>query len=224
MAFDSVLPPFLHLLLLFFNVKLQQTTPRRSRALGPPVFSLRCCWIKAFFVIFIVCACCAQDAAGEELRGAAVLFRDSVWAGGHPAVQSARQFYSSGCQLQNRGEDQPAEVDAPRSAGNASPGFGEPDSGGDYTVKRDVGGPLREARDKMSVRKMLRNHAMTFDLLIDRPTGTVKECFCFVTDTVAIQEIHSFIFIQFLCEHIFHQICFFLCLWFSVPLSSPSLF
>lgn len=129
MAFDSVLPPFLHLLLLFFNVKLQQTTPRRSRAFGPPVFSLRCCWIKAFFVIFIVCACCAQDAAGEELRGAAVLFRDSVWAGGHPAVQSARQFYSSGCQLQNRGEDQPAEVDAPRSAGNASPGFGEPDSG-----------------------------------------------------------------------------------------------
>lgn len=73
----------------------------------------------------IVCPRFTQDAAGEELRGAAVLFCDGVWAGGHPAVRSARQFSSSGCELQNGGQDQPAEVDAPFSAGNASLGFEE---------------------------------------------------------------------------------------------------
>lgn len=73
-----------------------------------------------------MCFCFPQDAAGEDLRGAAVFFCDSVWAGGHTAVSSVQSSDYSDHQLQNRGEAYTGEVDTPCFAGNKSPELGIP--------------------------------------------------------------------------------------------------
>lgn len=218
MAFDSALPLFLHLPLLFFNVKLQQTAPR-SRAFGPPVFSLCCCWIKAFLWFYCVLRMLLEKSSGERLCFSVTVSELAVtlqYSQPGSSIPLAVSFRTEGRISPQRWTHLALQVT--HLLASRSP------TGARLHCQTWRRRPSRAARDQMSVRKMLRNHAMTFDLLIDWPTDTAEGVLLFLTDTVVIQEIHSFIFIQFLCAHIFHQICFFLCLWFSVPLSSPSLF
>lgn len=81
-------------------------------------------------MLLCMCVCFFhQDAAGEEFKGAAVFFCDSVGAGGHPAVRSAQQSHSSDRHLQNRGEANTGQLDTPCFAGNTSQGFEGRNSG-----------------------------------------------------------------------------------------------